>query len=88
MTPAQALETATSAPARRIRNNAGIIQIGRRADLLLLNENPLDDVANTRSIDTVILDGEVLDRTQLDAILESVRRANDESRKVDISKYL
>lgn len=88
MTPAQALETATSAPARRIRNNAGIIQIGRRADLLLLNENPLDDVANTRSIDTVILDGEVLDRTQLDAILESVKRANDESRKVDISKYL
>lgn len=88
MTPAQALQTATSAPARRIRNNAGIIQIGRRADLVLLNENPLEDIANTRSIETVILDGEVIDRAQLDAILDAVKSANEESRKVDISRYL
>lgn len=87
MTPAQALRTATSAPARRIRSNAGNIQIGRRADLLLLNQNPLNNIANTRSIETVILDGEVFDRSQLDSILEAVKRANDESRKVDISRY-
>ena len=88
MSPAQALRTATSAPARRIRNNSGIVEIGRRADLILLNENPLDDIANTRSIEMVILDGEVMDRAQLDEILEAVKRANDESRKVDIGKYL
>ena len=88
MSPAQALRTATSAPARRIRNNSGNVEIGRRADLILLNENPLDDIANTRSIEMVILDGEVIDRAQLDEILEAVKRANDESRKVDIGKYL
>ena len=87
MTPAQALRTATSAPAERIRSNAGIVQPGRRADLILLNENPLEDIANTISIDTVILDGEVLDRTQLDSILEAVKNANVESRTIDISAY-
>lgn len=87
LSPAQALRTATSAPAQRIRTNAGIVQIGRRADLLLLNENPLDDIANTRSIEAVILDGEVIDRAQLDSILDAVKRANEESRKVDISRY-
>lgn len=87
MTPAQALRTATSAPAERIRNNAGFVQPGRRADLVLLNENPLEDIAHTLSIDTVILDGEVFDRAQLDSILEAVKKVNAESRQVDISAY-
>jgi len=87
MTPAQALRTATSAPAQRIRSNSGTIQIGHRADLLLLNKNPLEDIANTTSIDTVILDGEVFDRAQLDSILEAVDSANADSRTVDISAY-
>lgn len=87
MTPAEALRTATSAPAQRIRSNSGVVQVGRRADLLLLNANPLDDIANTKAIDTVILDGEVFDRAQLDAMLDAVKDANAESRRVDISAY-
>ncbi|ABI77667.1 amidohydrolase family protein [Hyphomonas neptunium ATCC 15444] len=87
MSPAQAIYAATAAPAQIIRNNAGIIETGRRADLVLLNENPLTDIENTTSIDTVILNGRILDRAQLDAMLEAVRETNAESRKFDLELY-
>lgn len=88
MSPAQALRAATAAPAARIENNAGVIDVGRRADLVLLNGNPLENIKNTQSIETVILDGRVLDRARLDAILDAVEAANNESRTMDISAYL
>lgn len=43
----------------------GTIEPGRRADLLLLSANPLDDIGNTRAIKQVILDGRLLDRDRL-----------------------
>jgi hypothetical protein len=87
MTPAQTLRAATAAPAEAINNNAGIIEPGRRADLVLLNKNPLMDIKNTRTIDSVILNGRVLDSTRLDAMLEAVEIANASSREYDISLY-
>ena len=87
MTPSQALGTATAAPANRINNNAGVIEVGRRADLVLLNENPLDDIEHTRSIDTVILNGRVLGRALLDRLLEEVKVANAKSRNFDLNSY-
>jgi amidohydrolase family protein len=87
MTPAQALNAATAAPSHQINNNAGVIEAGRRADLVLLNENPLVDIENTTSIDTVILNGRVLNRAQLDAMLEVVKTANTASRNFDLRLY-
>jgi len=87
MSPAQTLNTATAAPAKLINNNAGIIEAGRRADLVLLNQNPLLDIENTTSIDTVILNGKVLDRDRLDAMLEAVKAANASSRNFDLNLY-
>jgi len=87
MSPAQALYSATAAPANRIGNNAGIIEAGRRADLVLLNKNPLTDIKNTTSIEAVILNGKVLGRAQLDAMLAAVKAANASSRNFDLSLY-
>jgi len=87
MNPAQTLATATKNPAELMNSNAGTIEAGRRADLLILNKNPLIDIGNTRTIDTVILNGRVFRRDQLDAMLEAVREANDNSRKINIDKY-
>jgi len=87
MSPAQTLYAATAAPAKQINNNAGVIEAGRRADLVLLNENPLANIENTTSIDTVIQNGRVLGRAKLDAMLEAVKAANAASRKFDIGKY-
>jgi len=87
MSPAQTLYSATAAPAELIRNNAGKIEAGRRADLVLLNANPLIDIENTTSINTVILNGRVFERTQLDAMLGAVKAANASSRNFDLSLY-
>jgi imidazolonepropionase-like amidohydrolase len=46
-------------------NELGTIEPGRRADLLLLTGNPLEDVRNLRKIDQLMLDGEWVDRQAL-----------------------
>lgn len=88
MSPAQTLATATRNPAELMNSNAGVIEVGRRADLVLLNKNPLVNIENTRTVDTVILNGRVFRRAQLDAMLEAVKKANNNSRKVNIDQYL
>lgn len=43
------------------------------ADLVLLTRNPLDDIAATRAIDTVIMRGTVHDRAALDGMLADTK---------------
>ena len=88
LTEAQILHSATAAPAQWMRSNAGIIENGYRADLVLLEQNPLEDIRNTKSINAVITNGKYLNRTQLDHILKAVKDANNRSRKVNIDEYL
>src|SRR5262249_3352503 len=57
--------TRTGALALRKLDELGTIEAGKRADLLLLNANPLEDVRNFRKIDQVMLDGEWVDRAGL-----------------------
>ena len=45
------------------------------ADLVLLSGDPLQDIRNTRRITTVIMNGTVFDRAELDRLLEGVERA-------------
>jgi imidazolonepropionase-like amidohydrolase len=77
MTPAAALRTATINPARYFgRDSAlGSVTPGKLADLLLLDENPLDDIANTTKIRAVIANGRLMDRAELDGLLERVKTA-------------
>ncbi len=48
----------------------GTVAEGRRADLLLLDANPLEDVRHTRAIAGVMVRGRWLPRSELDAMLE------------------
>jgi imidazolonepropionase-like amidohydrolase len=59
MTPAQVIVAATSAAARSMEldDELGTLQPGRRADLLVLNANPLEDIRATREIDSVWIGG-------------------------------
>jgi imidazolonepropionase-like amidohydrolase len=57
--------TRTGALALRKSDELGTIEAGKRADLLLLNANPLEDVRNFRKIDQLMLDGEWIDRARL-----------------------
>ena len=59
MTPYEALRTATTNVARFLGqpNEFGVIRAGARADLLVLDANPLADVAATRKGAGVMLRG-------------------------------
>lgn len=59
MTPMQILVSATGNAARCVGLDAelGTIEPGRRADFVLLRANPLDDIRNTRSIESVWIQG-------------------------------
>ena len=68
MTPMQAIIAATSKPAQRLGlDDLGLLRVGYSADLLVLDENPLVDIRNTRSISSVYLNGKLLDRASLAA---------------------
>lgn len=71
LTPYQALEAATSNPARFLKATGewGTIAAGRRADMLLLSANPLEDIRNTTRIEAVVLGGRWLDRTERDRMI-------------------
>ena len=67
----QALQTATINPARFLgrEKTEGTIEAGKRADLVLLDADPLADIRNTRRIAAVIVRGRVLLRADLDRLL-------------------
>jgi imidazolonepropionase-like amidohydrolase len=66
LTPAQAIIAATSRPAEALGlNDVGTLGEGKRADFIVLDANPLDDIRNTRQIASVYLRGALLDRNAL-----------------------
>jgi imidazolonepropionase-like amidohydrolase len=74
LTPLEALQAATVKPAEFLGRavEQGTITPGKRADLVLLNANPLDDIRNAQKIDAVIVNGKLLNRGDLDALLAKV----------------
>jgi hypothetical protein len=74
LSPDQALRAATVEPARwlGVLDDRGTVEVGKRADLLLLGDDPLTDIRNTRQITAVIAGGRFLARAELDAMLERV----------------
>lgn len=77
LTSLEALQAATLRPAEFLgrSHEQGSIAPGRRADLVLLDANPLEDIHNTEKIRAVILNGKLIERSDLDALLKSVERS-------------
>ena len=65
--PLEVIKIATNngATALGIENDVGTIESGKQADMVILCENPLDDIRNTRKIETVIVDGQFIDSKQI-----------------------
>jgi imidazolonepropionase-like amidohydrolase len=66
-TPAEAIQAATIVPARVIgvQKELGTIEAGKRADVILLDRNPLESIHNIRSVKYVITNGVMYDCAQL-----------------------
>jgi imidazolonepropionase-like amidohydrolase len=70
MTPAQVIVAATNRSAEYLElGDRGSLVPGKRADLLVLDANPLDDIVNTRRIARVFIGGAEIDRATLRAQL-------------------
>jgi imidazolonepropionase-like amidohydrolase len=74
LSPFAALETATRNPAESMNalSEFGTIEVGKRADMVLVDANPLDDVRNTRRISGVVVRGAWLPKQELERMLEAV----------------
>jgi hypothetical protein len=70
LTPFEAIETGTVAAARFLGLNKGTIEVGRIADLALLDDNPLADIANSRRVHGVLVGGRWATSA---ALLEAIR---------------
>jgi imidazolonepropionase-like amidohydrolase len=66
----QALQAATRNAARFLGDSeAGTIEVGKRADLVLLRADPLRDIGNSRTVEGVVLAGRYLDLAALDGLV-------------------
>lgn len=82
LTPYEALRAATANAAQFLEPGGpqrGIVAVGQRADLVLLDANPLADIRNTRRITGVVLRGRWIPRAEVDSLLESLRSDRDGS---------
>jgi len=78
----EALASATRLPAiwLGVDGDRGTIETGKRADLVLLDANPLLDIAGTRKIAGVFVDGRWLTRNRLDAMMKDLAKRNEASK--------
>lgn len=79
MSPLEALASATRKPAEwlGLADSVGTVAVGKVADLVLLDADPLASIANTRRISAVVLRGRLFRRGDLDGLLASVAAMAD-----------
>jgi imidazolonepropionase-like amidohydrolase len=72
LTPLQAIHAATGNSARVLgaEKDLGTVEVGKWADLVILDADPLSDIRNTRKIWQVMQSGRLVDRS---AILKTIR---------------
>lgn len=74
MSPYEILSSGTAASGEYFaeKDTFGTISVGARADLVLLNANPLDDIANAGAIAGVMISGHWLPKSEIDERLEAI----------------
>lgn len=79
LTNEEALASATRLGAEwlGIDDKIGTIETGKFADLILLDQNPLDNISNTQEISGVFVNGKWVDRNKIDAMLSRVGKWNN-----------
>jgi len=67
MTPLEAIQAATIVPARAMRldRESGTIEPGKRADLILVDGNPIENISDIRSVSRVVANGRLYDCKKL-----------------------
>lgn len=66
-TPMQAIQAATSVPARvmKMDREVGTVEVGKRADLVIVEGNPAERISDLRRVVSVVTDGRMYDSRKL-----------------------
>ncbi len=75
LTPMQAIVAATRDSAEAAHINTGMVAAGKNADFIVLDANPLDNIANSRRINGVYLRGQKVDRAGMRTRWQAAIRA-------------
>ena len=72
LTPLEAIGAATVSPTQffSLEDQMGSVDVGKKADLLILSKNPLDDIKHTQSIESIVIQGRHLDESDIAALTE------------------
>lgn len=81
LTNEEVLISATRLPTEwlEINDMVGTVEVGKFADLILLDANPLEDIKNTRRISGVFVNGIWLDKQLMDTMLSNLADWNAEN---------
>ena len=79
-TPMETIQAATKWPAEamRLQDRIGTIESGKLADMLVVSADPLQDIRNLQKIDTLIFNGQVVDRSYHPWISDPFKDVGDE----------
>lgn len=81
LSPLEALQTATVNPTTYLGvEDAGTVAAGNRADFVVLDDDPTTHIQNTRRIAAVSVAGQIIDRRELNEIIDGARKRASESR--------
>lgn len=74
LTPYEALRTSTTTPFEYLgeSDEAGTIEVGKRSDLVLLHENPIEDIANASRISGVLMHGRWIGAEEIRTRMEDI----------------
>jgi imidazolonepropionase-like amidohydrolase len=89
MSPADVIMVSTSRPTEVLKvKDTGTLSKGKRADFIVLNANPLENIRNTRQIDSVYLFGAKLDRAALQAKFKQAVVDRDAMKAKSVKDYV
>ena len=63
-----------------IDDKIGTVEVGKYADLILLDANPLDDINNTRKISGVFVNGQWVGKEKIKTMLSDLAKRNNASK--------
>lgn len=80
LTPFEALRAATRDPAEylNLSGELGTVERGKRADLVLLDASPLEDIGNTKRITAVVYNGRYLSKEEREKTLADIEAVGNE----------
>jgi len=90
MALADALKTATLYPAQYFNhsNILGLVNENYIADLVILDDNPLDDITNTQKIHAVLYNGELHDKENLENLRSNQLANLSEYKMTDFDQFI